>query len=55
MTIIGIAIVCLIVGFFVGKFWYSRKIDETVRLAKDVVKDPSTIGDKAKQIAEIWK
>ena len=53
-TIVGI-IVGLIVGFIVGKFWYSRKINETVELAKGIVKDPSTAKDKIDGIVNIWK
>ena len=49
------AILGLIVGFIVGKFWKSRKISETVALAKEMAKNPSAIQDKAKEIVEIWK
>lgn len=55
MTTIIVGIVCLVVGFGVGKFWKSRKINETVSLAKQMAKDPSTAKDKIGDIVDIWK
>jgi len=52
-AIVGIG--CLIIGFFVGKFWRSRKIDTTVEKAKLMAQNPSAIPNLAKEIADIWK
>jgi len=49
------AIAGLIVGFIVGKFWRSSKIDQTVAKAKMMADNPSAVSVLAKEIAEIWK
>lgn len=55
LTTIALSILGLIVGFIIGKFWRSRKIDETVEKAKQMAKDPGSISTLSKEIADIWK
>lgn len=55
MLTIALVVLGLIVGFIVGKFWRSRKIDETVDKAKQMAKNPNSISILSKEIADIWK
>lgn len=50
-----ICVLCLIIGFLIGKFWRSRKIDTTIEKAKMMARNPAAIPNLSKEIAEIWK
>jgi len=50
-----LCLICLVIGFLVGKFWRSRKIDTTIEKAKMMARNPAAIPNLSKEIAEIWK
>jgi len=52
---IVICLMCLTIGFLVGKFWRSRKIDTTIEKAKMMARNPAAIPNLSKEIADLWK
>ncbi len=53
--LIVLCLLCLFIGFLIGKFWRSRKIDTTVEKAKMMAKNPAAIPNLSKEIADLWK